>query len=97
MKRYTRHTPEQWQIFIDQWRNSGLSAARFCEEQGLGYASFCDWRKRLINARPVSPQSQRSEEAAFIDLGTLSGSHAGSGWSIVLSLGEGVELRLSRP
>ncbi|WP_205126626.1 IS66 family insertion sequence element accessory protein TnpA [Nitrincola tibetensis] len=68
MKHNTRHILEQLQIFIYQWKNSGLSTARFCEEQGLGYGSFCDWRKRFINERPVSSQSQRSEEAAFIDL-----------------------------
>ncbi|WP_409523036.1 IS66 family insertion sequence element accessory protein TnpA [Nitrincola sp. MINF-07-Sa-05] len=97
MKQYTRRTPQQWQVIIDQWHDSGLSASRFCEEMAVGYASFCNWRKRLAAERLPAPQYQRPEDATFIDLGTLSASSPGSGWSIVLSLGEGIELRLSRP
>ena len=49
MKQYTRRTLEQWQTLVSQWRNSGQSAARFCETHGIGYASFCQWRKRLTD------------------------------------------------
>lgn len=43
-------TREQWQALVDQQRDSGfLSATRFCEQQNIGYASFCNWRKRLLD------------------------------------------------
>jgi putative transposase len=78
-----------WQALISEWESSPLSAHRFCEQQGIGYASFCQWRKRLKAAAPA---------ATFIDLGALSASapRHGQGWHIVLSLGNGVELRLSQ-
>lgn len=91
-----RRTPEQWRDLVDQQRDSGLSAMQFCKQQSIGYASFCSWRKRLSES-PVS-DSTSSDEAGFLDLSSLMGasSSSGSGWNIVLSLGNGVELRLSQ-
>ena len=96
MTQYTRRSSEQWQALIQQWQESGLSAPQFCEQHGIGYASFCNWRKRL-NAQDV-PGEESSAEAQFIDLQSLTSDSAdgAKGWNIVLSLGNGVELRLSQ-
>ena len=83
-------TPEQWQVLVNQQRDSGLSAVRFCEQQDIGYASFCNWRKRL-SAESVD-EGTGSEETGFLDLSSLMGSSSDPGWHIVLSLGNGVEL-----
>ena len=92
MTQSTRRTPKQWLALVERWRESGQSAARFCEARGIGYASFCSWRKRLAGEQaPAAPR-----EAAFIDLGALSSAREGRAWTIVLSLGNGVELRLSQ-
>lgn len=89
-------TPEQWQALVDQQLNSGLSAVQFCKQEHLGYATFCHWRKRLS----VCPthESQTTSDAHFLDLTSMMASAAPSsqGWNIVLSLGNGVELRLSQ-
>lgn len=88
-------TPEQWQTLVDQQRDSGLSASRFCRQESIGYASFCKWRKRLSAAS--ADDSNASEKAGFLDLSSLMGvSSSASSWNIVLSLGNGVELRLSQ-
>jgi len=89
-------TPEQWQALVDQQRDSGLSAPQFCKQENIGYTSFCHWRKRLSD-HPVSSDSN-SSEASFLDLSSLMGASpsSGPGWNIVLSLGNGVELRLSQ-
>ncbi len=92
MTQSTRRTPGQWQAVIDQWQNSGQSAVRFCEEHGVGYASFCNWRKRLADDQ-VSPAER---ETSFIDITALPSASKGLAWNIVLSLGNGVELRLSQ-
>lgn len=87
-----RRTQDQWKALVEQWEKSNKSAREFCDEQGLGYASFCQWRKRLkAIPRPASAEP----EASFIDLAALSSSVNG-GWHIVLSLGNGVELKLSQ-
>ena len=87
-------TPEQWQALLDQQRDSGLSAPQFCQREAIGYASFCNWRKRL-SVEPESDTSH-SDNAGFLDVSSLMGASAGPGWNIVLSLGNGVELRLSQ-
>lgn len=92
MTHSVRRTPAQWQDLLDQWRDSGLSAVRFCENHGIGYASFCNWRKRRSN----DPASSTDAAPSFIDLGTLSSISETRGWNIVLSLGHGIEIRLSR-
>ena len=91
-----RRTQEQWQTLVEQQRSSGLSAMQFCKQHQIGYASFCNWRKRLSD-RPLSDASD-SGEANFLDLSSLMEASTSSrpGWHIVLSLGNGVELRLSQ-
>jgi putative transposase len=92
--RTIRRTPTQWQTLVEQWQQSGQSARRFCEEQSLGYASFCQWRKRLVReSLPAAPQQDSA--TSFIDLASLASASNG-GWTIVLSLGNGVELKLSQ-
>ena len=87
-------TPEQWEALIDQQRDSGLSAPQFCKREAIGYASFCNWRKRL-STEPKSDASH-SDNAGFLDASSWMGTSSGAGWNIVLSLGNGVELRLGQ-
>lgn len=95
MKRPHRRASE-WQTLISQWQASGLSAPAFCEQQGIGYTSFCQWRQRLRSRDVVGDPAVPL--GTFIDLGALSAGNAplGQGWHMVLSLGNGVELRLSQ-
>lgn len=87
----SRRTPAQWQNLIEQWQHSGQPATQFCKDNEVAYASFCKWRQRLNGEQaPVGPDAA----PRFIDLGALqSDAHH---WHIVLSLGNGVELKLSQ-
>lgn len=94
--RRQRRTAEQWRVLIDQQHKSGLSAMAFCQQHELGYASFCNWRKRFAgdeSADQIEPGDSR-----FVDVSSLvkDSQSASPGWHIVLSLGNGVELRLSQ-
>jgi len=84
-------TSAQWQALVEQQQASGLSAVQFCKQQDIGYASFCNWRKRLLDNQV--DESSTSNNTGFLDLSSLMGQSAGN---IVLSLGSGVELRLSQ-
>ena len=91
-----RRSPDQWQQLIDNQLASGLSAMAFCKEQNIGYASFCQWRNRLMNGSDAKVGTDNVDRD-FIDLSGLnrSGPNAGA-WQIVLKLGDGVELQLTR-
>ncbi|RUO18066.1 IS66 family insertion sequence element accessory protein TnpA [Aliidiomarina maris] len=82
-------TREQWQQLIAQWQDTGGNAQAFCSKHEIGYASFCKWRKRL-----QQPESQPREDAQFMDVSALQ--QSADRWDIVLSLGHGVELKLSQ-
>jgi len=74
--------PEQWQALVDQQRDSGLSATQFCKQEGVGYASFCNSRKRL---RDGHDDSAGSGETGFLDPSSLMGASPSS-LSIVANL-----------
>jgi hypothetical protein len=80
----------QWQHFVELWRASGQSAAQFCKTHDLSYVSFCKWRQQFeTDERHTSPTQ-------FIDLSTLTQPTGSARWTIVLSLGNGVELKLNQ-
>lgn len=94
-----RRTPSQWQSLVDQQKQSDLSVPKFCSEHSISSASFYKWRQRLERSEPGSVSKP---EPSFIDLSSFSSSSGhptgvGKSWHIVLSLGNGVELRLSQP
>jgi hypothetical protein len=91
-----RRTREQWQALVDEQHESELSGAAFCREHAIGYMSFCKWRKRLAKAQ--AGEEDTPSPPGFVDVSSLMNSAKGPapGWDIVLSLGDGVELRLSR-
>jgi hypothetical protein len=60
------------------FERSGLSAAAFARQQGIGYTTFCGWRHRQaqIKSSPAFVEVQLSEPAAAIELRIEVGAHA---------------------
>jgi hypothetical protein len=87
---YQRKSSEQWHTLVEAQQQSGLSAAKFCEQHNVGYASFCKWKQRLSN----SQNDNELTNADFVDLSAIAPSS--DKWNITLALGDGVELTLSR-
>ena len=92
-KQPVRRTQAQWQKLIDDQARSGLSAKQYCQQNALGYASFCKWRQRLSS--PLRSAQEPATEPAFVDLSALQQATE-PGWHITLKLGNGVELVLSQ-
>ena len=82
-----------WQTLIHHWQSSGLSAPAFCLQNQIGYASFCNWRKRL--GEP-SDKLMPAPTNDFIDLSGLSAKRHDTDWQFWLKLGSVVELRIGR-
>lgn len=103
----TRRDQSQWQKLVNQQASSGLSAAAFCRQMEISYASFMAWRKRLLASESeIIPQPTPSQ---FIELTSAyrasddglqdlprSGAPGSSIFCVELSLGDGIELRISR-
>jgi hypothetical protein len=95
---YRRRTQSEWQSLVKDQAGSGLSAKAFCADQGIGVASFYQWRKRLttdgVHALPDEP-------FPFVDVSALASqvSQQETGapaWLVELELGNGLVLRLNR-
>ncbi len=47
----------RWEQRVAAWRASGLTAAQFCAQEGLGRRALSQWSRRLLSDAPpaVSP------------------------------------------
>ncbi|MCK5921550.1 MAG: hypothetical protein KAG66_11460 [Methylococcales bacterium] len=104
-KKRTRRSAQQWRSLVEKQHDSGLSAPAFCKTQGIAYQSFMTWRKRLA----ASDRSAVVPDSSFIELTPSAGTEPGESTAmgdmapaasmptcIELSLGGGIELRITR-
>ena len=91
MTKRPRRSPEQWLALIEQQQTGGLSITAFCQQQGIGSASFYKWKQHWLEQATTAEPDLTS---SFIDLTKLNAQPTGT-WHIVLRLGNGMELQLS--
>lgn len=87
-----RRSREQWQSFIDEQQQSGLSQAEFCQKNNLALSSFYHWKRRLSES---TEHRQPSEDNTWLSLPEQLFSPSGN-WKIELDLGGGICLRLNQ-
>ena len=46
----------EWQDRLFRYRRSGLSVARFCENEGVSASAFYYWKRRLTSQTPPGPR-----------------------------------------
>jgi len=92
MPKYTRRSAQQWKTLVDEQKTSGLTATAYCQQQGLGYASFCQWRKRLDSASAEAVESL----PAFIAVEPAPEPSSDPHWVVQLQLGSGAVLRIGK-
>lgn len=91
-----RRSPGQWHKLFDEYRASGLSQNAFCAREGVAYASFCTWRRKLASSTIEAPVAHGLP--AFVEVTPSTDAEPCSlpGWDIELALGDEVVLRLRR-
>jgi transposase-like protein len=70
--------PRRRNELIAAFDRSGLSAAAFAREHGIGYTTFCGWRQRRTPSQrsPAFVQVEWSQPAAPVELLLELGAHA---------------------
>ena len=48
-----RRTESEWCELVAAWSESGKSAPVWCQENGVGYQSLLNWRKRFAEEPPA--------------------------------------------
>ena len=89
--RRIRRSAEQWREIINRFQHSPLNAPNFCSEQGIGYASFIKWNRRL-----ESDGVAAEKLAEFVELTPPTPSAPQTQWDIELDLAPGIQLRIAR-
>lgn len=96
MSRTMRRSMKDWEEIVNTQRASGMSAKRFCEENGIGLASFYNWRGRF--QREGCVPDDRLSPNGFVEVGAMNSSgltSADSKWRVSLDLGD-IRLTLER-
>lgn len=78
-RRRGRHTSANRRLeLLAAFENSGLSAAAFARQQGIGYTTFCGWRQRQTKVQPAPAfvEVEVSAPAAAVELWIELGAHA---------------------
>ena len=83
IRRRPRRDKKQWTEILKRFESSELRSREFCRREGLALSSFQRWRRRL---RSVS-------SAEFVELVPAQPLPTSSGWSLDVTLPNGVCLR----
>ena len=87
-----RRTRSQWAQIFSDYEASGLTQRRFCDERGVAYSSFCNWRKRLSQEDISSPLIELPMDLSMSK--TPSSFASTSDWRVELELGKGILIRI---
>ena len=90
-----RRSQAQWHEIFAQFETSRLSAAAFCKQRGICYASFMRWRQRVASTTPDTAQVSADD---WLPIQVTTEAQAGNGppqdWDIELALPGGIQLRM---
>ncbi len=78
-----------WRERLQRFSNSGLSADRFCAEEGVSCSSFYKWRKKLEQESPLGGSGAESRQAGFREVTVIP---SAPGVSIHLPCGTRIEV-----
>lgn len=60
-----RRTRGDWQALVEAWQRSDQTQRAFCQQRGLCYRQFSQWKSRLKSELVATPQE---ESMAFIPI-----------------------------
>jgi hypothetical protein len=82
----------QWQRHVEAWRESGLSQANYCQQQGLNRKTFSVWTRRVQGDLSLNKDTPLELLPVQLELSALV---ASTPTSVMLRLANGVQLELS--
>lgn len=59
----TKYTHAQWERFINEWEESGLTQKLFCEQKGINSHTFANQRTRILK--------QGSDKQSFLEIDVI--------------------------
>ena len=56
-------TQDEWETIVSEWKNSGISQAKFCKNNNIPHSTFSFWKKRFLGVK-----TQTIKSKAFIPI-----------------------------
>ena len=81
------HSAEQWSVWIDEQRDSGLTIASFCGSIGVSENSFYVWRRKLRARGDATGPAEASPSEGFVPLSIVESDGTGDRIEIDLPCG----------
>ena len=92
-----KFTPAQRAKILQQFSQSGMSAAAFARKRGIGYSTLCSWIQTQAPSAPLRSSRLTAAEPRFVEL-ALPGSPPAERLSpLGVRLPSGIELTLHDP
>lgn len=85
-EKYSKGISVEWQRYLADFEQSGLSGMEYCRRHNLVYSRFSYWRIKLNRPRTSTPEIR----SAFTKVVTVNNDDSGSG--LTLSLPNGVRI-----
>jgi len=82
-----------WQRHVEAWRESGLSQADYCRQQGLNHKTFSVWTRRVQG--DLSLNKDASLELISVQVAPSTAVAITEASAIILRLSHGAQLELS--
>jgi hypothetical protein len=57
-----------WEQRLQEWKDSKRSAAKWCKEQNISYATFCYWKSKLAPQEEVIFEELKEPSSTAIEL-----------------------------
>jgi len=92
-KNRVRRTQAQWKALLEEYTNSGLTQAAFCQQYRIAPSGLCKWRKHFAR-QPVTSDFVDITESLAQAPSPLEDSGVGKHWQVELELSPGVILRV---
>ena len=51
-------TQHEWEIIVSEWKNSGISQAKFCKNKNIPHSTFSNWKKRILGVKAQTIKSK---------------------------------------
>ena len=80
-----------WRRHVDAWRESGLSQAVYCRQQGLNHKTFSVWTRRV----QVDLSMDKNVPLGLLPVQVESSASVAAQASMMLRLAHGAQLELS--
>ena len=87
-----RRTREDWQALVKDWENSNQTQLAFCQDRGLCYRQFNQWKSRFKQEGLIEQENNAAAQFVPVHLKSAASNASDVGVKVVLPNGIRIEI-----